>query len=443
MKPGIDGFGCFARHLLAFALLLAGAGCLPQSAPVVGASTATSLPAAGVTPTAPAVQPTPQSTAVISEDAPKTLTLWLPPQFDPTANTPAARLLSERLKSFGMQHPGIRIDVRIKASSGPSGLLETLTAASAAAPLALPSLVALPRTDLETAALKGLVVSFDSFSQSIDDSDWYDYARQLALVQGGTFGLPFAGDAMLFLYHPNEIGGSAQAEWSSILRQGQPLVIPASDSRALVTLALYRSAGGSVEDAQHRPVLQPEILTQVLKLYADGAQQGVFPTWVTQYQTDGQAWQAFREQKAQAVITWSSRYLTELPADVSAAPLPALGARPVTLADGWLWAIAEPRPELREASARLAEYLCESEFLAQWTAAAGYLPPRPTALAAWQNKGLQSLLSQVVLAAEVVPPNDVTNSLGPVLQNATVQVMQRQSDAVQAAQSAAERLIQP
>ena len=58
-------------------------------------------------------------------------------------------------------------------------------------------MVALSRADLEVAALKGLVFPLDGVSTVIDEADWYDYARQLAMVQGTTFALPFAGDALV------------------------------------------------------------------------------------------------------------------------------------------------------------------------------------------------------------------------------------------------------
>ena len=82
----------------------------------------------------------------------------------------------------------------------------------------------------------------------------------------------------------------------------------------------------------------------------------------------------------------------------------------------------------------------QGEFLASWTAAAGYLPTRPTSLALWPNQALQSLLSQIVLSAQLRPNNDLTSSLGPVLADATLQVIKGQTDPVQAAQAAAERL---
>lgn len=401
-------------------------------------------------PTATAIPPKPTGTIApeatraltATPSGPQTLTLWLPPQFDPNSATPAGDRLRARLETFQSENPGLRVQVRIKAASGSGGLLEALGVTSAAAPSALPALIALPRSDLESAALKGLIFPLDGLSKQIDDPDWYAFARQLALIQGSAFGLPFAGDTLLLLYRSARLP-TAPSDWNAIVRLGQSVAFPAADPQALVTLELYLSAGGATKDAQGRPILQTEALLKALKLYAESASPNIFPNWLSQYQTDGQAWQAYRDQRANLVITWCSRYLAELPADTTATLLPSLGAQPLTLATGWIWAISEPLPERRPAAAKLAEFLVASDFLAQWNAAAGYLPPRPSALAAWTNQSVRSLLSAAALSAQVRPSNDALISLGPVLADATLQVIKQQIDPVQAAQTAVEKLSLP
>jgi len=396
-----------------------------------------------VTPAFPSstAQPTQLVTATLTAPSgPQVISMWVPPQFGPENNTPAAALLKNRLKVFEDQNPDVKIQVRVKAVTGPGSLLETLAAALAAAPLALPSLVALPRPDLETAALKGLIYPLDKLLETaIDDPDWYAYARQMALIQGSTFGLPFAGDGMLLMYRPAHVNMHT-GDWAGILSQGQVESFPAADPQGLLTLNLYLALGGSVSDAQGRPTLQPEILAQVLKLYTDGSKQGVFPVWLTQYQTDGQAWQAYREQSSQWLVTWTSRYLSELPADSTAVVLPSLGPNQQTLANGWVWALSDPSPERRAIAVRLAEFLVQGNFLAEWSAAVGYLPTRSSALVSWPDQNQRGLINQVVLSAQLRPSSDLMASLGPVLADATQQVIKRQNDPVQAAQAAAERL---
>ena len=427
--------------LLVFSIALT--GCSGFVLPFLAPEATLDSSSHSVTPVSPSstVQPTELVTpTVTTTSGPQVISIWVPPQFDPENNTPGGVLLKNRLKAFEDQNPDVKVQVRVKAVTGPGSLLETLAAANAAAPLALPSLVALPRPDVETAALKGLIYPLDKLLETtIDDPDWYAYARQMALIQGSTFGLPFAGDGMLLMYRPAHVNMHS-GDWAGILSQGQVVSFPAVDPQALLTLNLYLALGGSVSDAQGRPALQPEILAKVLKLYSDGSKQGVFPIWLTQYQTDGQAWEAYREQSAQWLATWASRYFSELPADSTAVVLPSLSSNQQTLASGWVWALSDPSPERRAIAVRLAEFLVQGDFLAEWTSAVGYLPTRSSALVSWPDQNQRALITQLVNSALLRPSNDLIASLGPILEDATQQVIKQQSDPVLAAQAAAERL---
>jgi ABC-type glycerol-3-phosphate transport system substrate-binding protein len=422
------------------------AGCegivLPESLGQILASPTAPAPTQSIELPTPSVQ-SPQVTVEPTPAGPKTLTIWVPPQFDPSSGTTAGNLFRARLNKFQTDNPDIIVMVRIKAASGPGGALEALAATSSAAPDNLPALVALTRSDLETAALKGLVYPLEGLSNEMTSSDWYDYSKQLGDIEGSSYGLPFAGDALVMLYRPGHGNPVPPTSWTDMQRQNQPVIFPAADSEALLTLTLYQSAGGAVDDGQRRPTLQPEILSKVLKLYSDGAKQGIFPYWLTQYQTDGQAWQAYRDQRAHWLISWCSHYLSELPADTTAAPLPSMSNKAMTLASGWVWAISAPAEDTRILAAHLGEYLVDGDFLAEWTSASGYLPTRPTALSAWPIPSQRNLISQVVLSAKIRPSEDLVSSLGPVIQDATIQVIKQQADPVQAAQAAAEHLTAP
>lgn len=399
----------------------------------------------GASPTpSPPVAPThtqaPNPTATPAATAPAVITLWLPPQFDPANETPAAQLLQQRLLQFMSENPGVIVKVRVKTSSGPGGLLDSLAAASAAAPAAVPGVVALSRADLESAALKGLIYPLDdAFPQGLDQ-DWLGYARSLGTIQERLFGLPFAGDAYALVYRPAALG-SPPTSWEDLLVRGRAIAFAGND--ALTTLVLYLGAGGKVQNGQGLPTLEQEALVEVFTLYAEGERRGVFPNWVTTLQSDGQVWQTFLERRADGALTWSSNYLTDLPTDAVIHPIPALNGNAYTLANGWVWAISDPDPQRRVLSTRLAAYLSTSEFLATWTQAAGYLPTRLSVLNAWNDANLRDALSQIILSAHILPPNPVLDSLRPVLSFATQQVLKQQTDPLSAASAAVEQLRRP
>lgn len=431
-------------------LLLAGCQALPfqSGSPAVSATTP-AYPPIGETATAPVMTPTgltgiPAATPDLLK-GPITLQIWVPPQFDPDTTTKEGNLLRQRLEDFKTRRPGIQLSVRVKALDGPGGLLDMLSSASAAAPGVLPDLVALPRPMMEAAALKGLLHPFDGLSTVLDNSDWYPYAIQLARLQKSTFGLPFAGDALILMYRPSVIGDPPRALGDIQTVRGA-LSFPASDPQALFTLALYQAAGGAVQDEQGRPYLDPAVLARVLSFYQKANQIGMVPAWLAQYETDEQAWAAFVEGKAGMAVTWASQYLIESGSqftDTAATTLPTLNGDQYTLATGWVWALAGSQVQNQMAAVQLAEFLTESDFMAQWTAAAGFLPTRPSALAAWPDQPRRALSSQVMLSAHPYPSVDVLSSLAPVLRQATVQILNNQGDPNTLAQEAARRLNTP
>lgn len=415
-------------------ITLALASCTP--API---SEEDSTPAPPQTPTT-IPQATPESTQ--PAPGPTVLRIWVPPQFDPEGDSPASDLLKQRLDLYTSERPDLRIETRVKASSGTGGLLDSLSSANAAAPLVVPDLILLPRASLEIAALKGLLFPYDGLTDSLDDSDWYPYAQELGQLQSSTFGLPFAGNALVSLYRPSEIENHP-ADWPAALETGHPIAFPAAEPSAFFTLAQYLSTGAQIQDTDGRPLLESTPLTELLSFFRDAEAAGVMPLWLTQFTDDEQSWDAYTENQVNSVVTWISRYLTTLPGDTAAAPILTQTGSPLTLADGWVWALSNPETERHALSVNLAEYLTDGEFLSEWSQASGYLPPRKSALEGWTNVALRVLVERIILSARIIPPNDVMAAIGPALSQATVDVLKQQSSPISAANDAIATLESP
>lgn len=420
------------------ALLLSACEGLPFTIPGLTSSTPTvTLPADENG----EITPTPETTeTAAATPAPVTqLTIWVPPELDPDLDTEASVLFTNRLQLFSDLNGGLSINVRVKAASGIGGLLDALTATSAAAPDALPDLIALSRPDLETAALKELIFEVDGLTEIPDDADWYGFTRDMALLQGGTFGLPFAADSMVLVYRPASIP-EFPGSWSGLFETESVLAFAAESDQAIFPLALYESAGGSVQDNQRRPMLAVDPLTEVFRLFEEGVQTGTFPDWLSQYQTTGQVWTAFREGQTSLAVINLSDFLQELPADSSIAPLFPVSESAVSLGTGMSWAVSTPDENRQPFAVELAEFLVEPEYLGEWTAAAGYIPTRPSSLDAWQDQSLRTIVSQVALMTRLRPSNDIISSLGPILREGTRQILLDLVDPAQAAQVAVESL---
>jgi ABC-type glycerol-3-phosphate transport system substrate-binding protein len=347
------------------------------------------------------------------------------------------------LDEFTADHRGLQLEVRIKAVDGVGGLLESLEVTSKAAPSALPDVIALPWEALETAALGGLIRPLDEFAATFQSEDWFEYARKLSRVDGSVYGFPFAGDALLLAYRP-EVVDEPPASWDDLLSFPGVLAFPAADPQSLVTLALYLSAGGQIEKTdQDQLSLDQARLAEVLAFYQQARAADRMPYWLAQYEQDASSWQAYRERRAQLVFTWFTRFLGSETANATAMPLIAPDGLYYTLAKGWVWAIPALAEENADLSQELISFLSQEEFLADWSEAAGFLPTRSSVLASWSQSGLQTMVSQLVLVADVEPPASVLNVISPVLQQATIEVIKGISDPEIAARNAIEQLSGP
>lgn len=397
------------RFILSLGILFS-AGC--ESLEPLLASLTPPTPVPTQTARATSTPPLPTQTAPV-EQGTSGLRLWLPAEFNPAAENPAAEMLAGRLGEFESQHSDLKIEVRIKKAETDGDILNALSVTSAAAPAALPDLVLLSRPDLEMAASLGLLHPINGLSTALDDPNWYGYAQQLAQIQNTGYGLPFLGDALVLVYYP-ELG--QMVSWEDVLATEGHIVFPAGNPQALVGLSLYASAGGEILDAQGLPMLDQEALTRVLTLLEEGRSKEVFPASLANVTNEAQTLQIYRTGNANKAIVW---YLSYRPSeDGEIIPLPGLDEISFSYATGWVWALSGAKPENQQLAVELAEFLVEEEFLAEWTRATGYLPTRPS-IVQDGNRTMTAILE----SAQPIPSNDVLAVLGPLVQEAMTRVL--------------------
>ena len=382
--------------------------------------------------TIPVTVPPPIVTPTETPDGPRILRIWIPPQFDPAAETPEGEILQERLNEFVARRPGLQIEVRIKTES----MLDTLLTTQTAAPAIMPDLVALSRTDLESTSAQGLLHPLDGLTTLIDDPDWYPYAQQMAHIQNTHFGLPFAGDALSLIGYSSPL----PTNWDE-LPEETLFIFPAADPQALFTLTLYLSAGGTLINEQGRPTIDETILAEVLSLYLTPNEDEPFlASTITEFQSNEEAWNAFLEQRGNLTVNLTSDYLSENNPLLSLASLPGFETGQFTLATGWSWALAGSNSENQALAIQLAEFLSESVFLAEWSQAAGYLPTRPTALSFWEDTDYKFTLAQTAESANLIPSQDRLDVIGPLFAEATLAIINGELLPTEAASSVNEQL---
>lgn len=393
---------------LGLTLLLAGCASL---APLLSPPTPAPPPQATSTPqAAPTIPP------LVIVDQPRLLRVWLPPRFDPQAETPAADLLKARLQVFEEEHPGIQLEVRVKSDAD---ILKTLSITNNAAPAAMPDLIALSHSDMLEAASAGFLHPLEGLTAVLQDPDWYAFARELGHLKNIEYGIPFASDVLVAVYRLT-VFQELPAAWEEILTSGSSLAFPASSPQALFPLSLYLSEAGDFVDEQGALALDEATLVRTLSFYKQAVETGTIQPSVREQQTDTQSLQFYRSGQSDLAVVWASSDIQTR----SGGYLPLLGLNDANyaLGDGWVWALAGSDAANQSLAAELASYLVESSFMSKWTLAAGYLPARPQALNGWEDGELRTSLNEVLQSAHPLPPEGVLSIMGPLMQGALVRI---------------------
>jgi len=403
---------------LCLALALMAAACATAPTP----SAPTALPT--VTPEASPAARTPTP-------VPATLRIWLPPQFAPGSADAGGEVLARQLATFEQMHK-VRLEVRVKAESGPGSLLNSLLGAFNVAPQALPDVVALSQDDLAVAARAGVVTPLEALLPAEVLSDLYPFAQALSRVDGRWVGIPFAADARVLVYDTT-LYASAPIRWAEIVTG--TLILPAGETNGLTFLSDYLALGGQLTDATGQPALDPLLLTQAFTHLRALQEAGHLSATVITYDDPAETWQVFRERRAGLALTTAQWYLREVGRfrRGSAALPPTADGAPFTLAEGWSWAIVNREADRRPA-ATLIQALSAPEALAEWTRAARQLPTRPSALAAWGDDPFVPLAAEVLTRAQLRPPIEVLNAFGPALRAAVGDILSGRATPESAAQ---------
>lgn len=385
--------------------------------------------------TAVEMEPVSQSSlaaqATAEQQGPITLHLWLPPAFSTFSGDPSASLFQARLDLFHEQNPSVQIEIRLKEANGPGSLIESWANAAEAAPLALPDLVLLDSAQFEQAQGSGLLQPLSNLENSNLDSDWYPFGRQMVEIEGLRYGWPFAGDAMILMHRFSAIE-DIPSRWDQVLAEPLVLAFAAADSQAAFAFQQYASlinpdaAGGQLED------LDTEHIVEFLNYANQGRSNGVFPFWLTQLESEAQSWEAYSQGRSAMVATWSRRFFLSPDTNQGAGPLPTADGSVHSHVHSWAWAVASQDSGRRALAISLAEFLSDAEFMAQWSAAAGYLPTRESALTAWAPSPKQALGLLIAPFAEPAPSTELSKELGAALSEALIGLLKDELSVLEA-----------
>jgi ABC-type glycerol-3-phosphate transport system substrate-binding protein len=427
-------WGRVAPGLLAAGFVLAAC-----AGPAPGPSTATATTESNGTATPTSVlensTPVPVATADVSA---QTLRLWLPPHFAPSESTPGGRALLAQLAAFEKTQ-GWHVDVRVKKVSGQGGLIDALNTSLEVAPGVSPDVVALDTTMLSFAA--GSIQPLEQISEG-EVVDYYPFTLQAAQLESTLVAMPFAVDALGFVYSTTAYGIPPQS-WNDLKPESGAVYLPLDDPVALVTLQQYVALGGDLSDSTGQPTLDAVVLAQVLADYQSLQTAGLLPEATREVASVEETWTAYREGRGSAATAYFGSYLAErrrLGATGFTFLPTRTGAR-ATFATQWNYALVAADPSRQAIALELIRWLTTPANLGPWALAASVLPARSQALNVWSDTFLAAIGDQLLKGAQPGPSQSVLVVVGPPVRAAVRSVLDGQASPEAAAATAAATVV--
>jgi len=365
----------------------------------------------------------------------KTLRIWVQPEFDPNTNTRAGSELLDQLQQFEQTNPGIKVEVRVKRAAGTGGMIDSLRTGMAAAPGALPDLIAIDTHNLDAAAADDLILDLDSLVNPDIMADYYPFALESGRRNESLMALPFASDALVAAYATTAYT-QRPTTWSGVLESAFPVIIPASDPQSLYVVQQYLSLGGTLRDRSETVALNTTVLTKLLDYYSAARAAGVLTKNTLDFGSGVETWSAYRELRAPLVITNARSYLQDaaVAANTGAGPDPTQNGKPYALAEVWFYALVSTNTARESGAWELLSWLLQPQNLGTWALKAGYLPPHVKAVESWPADAPVDFAREVLEAAHLRPDSETLALLGPPLGKALRNIIRGHATSSAAAQ---------
>jgi ABC-type glycerol-3-phosphate transport system substrate-binding protein len=387
----------------AWALLVAAlAGCTG------GLAFATPLPAEPEQST-----PAPESTAPApggAPDAPRSdsrqLVIWLPAFSGIAGEDSAGDVLAGAFRQFEQTHPGVRVDVQIRAESGPSDLFAYLRSAQRVAPSILPDVVLINTQALWQIVDLGLATPIPA-DQANRADDFYPFAVDAVRYGGEIYGIPYAADAIHLAYQGDQTQ-QPPATWGQLFTNGQPYWFTAAGDDLFqngAALLQYAAAGGQLlEDGS---TSSDEALRAYFDFLVEGRIRNVIPTEVADLATLDAVWSRLVGPEPDLGNVAVSAYLLnrDTMPQLHFAQTPTRNGLPITLASTWAFVVLTPGEEQRSLAFELVDALLAPEVQGAWSQYSHRLPTRRSAMQAWANPTPYYEFLNRQLDVAVAPPN--------------------------------------
>ncbi|GEM_PF-552823 len=350
------------------------------------------------------------------------LVVWVPEEFSILEESSASLIFQQRIEEFERQNPGTVIVVRVKASSGSGGILDSLRNTKAAATTALPQIALLSRADMEDAVAQALLLPVEEFFHDNDPFTYFPYAHEISELNGIMYGFPFAGDALVGIAN-DDFSDLQVTSWDEIRAKKIPLYFAANSPQATFFISQYQSTNGLLADEQGHASFTSENLMTVLDSFDQNIRNRIFQENFNTLNTNEDVWTLLQNGDIKWEINWYSKAMQSDLSGLQVFQIPSLGSEPYVSAKGWLWTVVNTDAEVAEIVPEFIAFFSDPQFLSSFSQAAGYLPVLPASLSLYENADLFDQMNAILTAAHALPENGLILELGPVFRDATLMVL--------------------
>ncbi|MEZ4675682.1 MAG: extracellular solute-binding protein [Caldilineaceae bacterium] len=236
------------------------------------------------------VQPSVNNETPATRVTDRQLVIWAPDLFqaslDPTTNHPMVALFEE----FERNHPGVHIDVQIRADGGEAGILDYLRSAQRVAPAILPDIMLVNTQQLWQVVELGLLAPID-LAQLDSATEFYPHALLAATYNEQLWGIPYVTDLVHAVYYTAE-SATAPSTWEALLGAQQPYLFAAGKSEDVNLFAYqqYLGAGGNPDIGIGTDEMA---LSSFFAFLAQAKADGIIPDEVLEVTDADDVWQLF------------------------------------------------------------------------------------------------------------------------------------------------------
>ncbi len=298
------------------------------------------------------------------------IVIWIPDDLVLRNKDEILALIENQANSFIENHPEVNLDIRIKSTTGTSNMMDSLQSTSLAAPQALPDVILLSRSDMEVAALKGLLIPYDGVTDALSATDWLPPIKQLSFIQGSVFGLPVVSNALVYFVNKEE------THQQNAFLVSKPLLGYLNDPSAAILMGLYLSAGGKLVDQDGKVTIEITPLVSAIKELENAKRSGAFPPWIMDITSQADVYRYFQADRGQRMLAWYGGIPVKAREALAIESIPGINGQSASLVDGWFWTMAQPDPGNRQVTVELIETLTDEAFLAKMAKASGLIPVR-------------------------------------------------------------------